>query len=84
MTQRRPVRRVPAKQAREQPESVQAGDFIEYGITVELQPQPGQKAWVKFGTTSQVRDGETTRDAVDRIAKFVEDGLDERIDAQSE
>ena len=82
MTERKPIKkRVPAARAR--PEQVQAGDFIEYGITLEIQPQPGQKAWIKFGTTSQVRDGESTHEAVQRIAKFVEDGLDERIRQQS-
>jgi len=77
-------KRVPMKKAADRPEAVEPGDFIEYGITLEIQPQPGQKAWIKFGTTSQVREGESTGDAVRRVAQFVEDGLDERIEQQSE
>ena len=85
MNERKPIKkRASPPKARARPEHVQAGDFIEYGITLEIQPQPGQKAWIKFGTTSQVREGETTQQAVDRVAKFVEDGLDERIEQQSE
>lgn len=77
------VRRVPAREASKS-EAVREGDFIEYSITVELQPRPGQKAWVKWGTSSQVREGETAHDAVKRVSSFVEDGLDERIQAQSD
>lgn len=80
---RKPVRRS-ITEAREKPEEVMPGDFIDYRLSLEIQPQPGQKAWVTWGTSSQVRDQETTQDAVRRIARFVEDGLDERIDAQSE
>lgn len=71
-------------EARREPESVETGDFIDYSITLEIQPQPGQKAWIKWGVTSQVRHGETTQDAVQRVAKFVEDGLDQRIADQSQ
>lgn len=80
---RKPIRRT-STQARQRPEAVQPGDFVDYSITLEIQPQPGQKAWIKWGTTSQVREGESTEDAVRRIAKFVEDGLDARIAEQSE
>lgn len=80
---RKPVRRS-ITEARERPEDVMPGDFIDYRLSLEIQPQPGQKAWVTWGTSSQVRDQESTEEAVQRISKFVEDGLDERLAAQSE
>lgn len=84
-----PTRRIPKKstsieQARKEPESVATGDFIDYRLSLEVAPQPGQKAWVTYGGSFQVRDGESTHEACDRIHRFVEDGLDERIRAHSE
>lgn len=61
------------------PESLEVGDVIEYSITEEVSPGPGKKAWVKFGTSSSVRDGETTSAAVERVTNFVNEGIDRRI-----
>lgn len=47
---------------------------------MEVSPAPGQKAWIKVGTSASVRDGENTEDAVRRVAGFVESELDRRID----
>lgn len=55
-------------------------DTIEYSITVEVSPQRGQKAWIKMGTASSIRDGETTEQARERICSWVEEELDRRID----
>lgn len=60
-------------------ESLAAGDTIEYGLTVEVSTGAG-KAWVKFGTTSAVREGETTRLARKRITDFVNSEIDDRIE----
>lgn len=83
-SRRIPKRSTPIEQARQEPESVGAGDFIDYRISLEISPQPGQKAWVTYGGSFQVRDGEGTHEACDRIHRFVESGLDERINAHSE
>lgn len=61
-------------------EPLRAGDSIEYSITMEVSPQRGQKAWLKFGTTSSVRDGESTEQARKRITDYVEAELDRRLD----
>lgn len=61
-------------------EDLAPGDFIEYGMTVEVSLERGRKAWVKYGTTSGVRKGESTADAVARIARHVNNGIDERLD----
>lgn len=61
------------------PEALQPGDRVEYSLTEEVSLGRGCKAWVKFGVSSTVRDGETTEDAIDRIAAFVNSGLDARI-----
>lgn len=55
-------------------------DTIEYGITLEVSPSRGQKAWIKLGATSSVRDGETTEDARNRVTTWVEEELDRRVD----
>jgi hypothetical protein len=59
-------------------------DTVEYGITMEVSPGPGKKAWIKLGTTSSVRDGETTEQARSRICTWVEEELDRRIDELGE
>jgi hypothetical protein len=58
-------------------------DTIEYGITMEVSAGPGQKAWIKFGTTSSVRDGETTEEARQRVPTWVDEQLDRRLDELS-
>lgn len=59
-------------------------DTIEYGITMEVSPGRGRKAWIKAGTTSSVREGETTEQARIRVTRWVEDFLDTRLDELSE
>lgn len=58
-------------------------DDIEYSITMEVSPSAGRKAWIKVGTRSSVRGGETTDDARDRVFNWVEEQLDRRIDELS-
>jgi len=58
-------------------------DVIEYGITVEVSPGKGQKAWVRFASTSSVRDGETTDQARARVTTYVNEEIDRRIDELS-
>lgn len=65
-------------------ESLQTGDSIEYSITLEVSAGPGQKAWVKFGSNSVVRESETTDQAVQRLALFVESEIDRRLDELSD
>lgn len=65
------------------PDALSPGDAIEYMLTQEISPGPGQRAWVKFGTISTVKADEDPAEAVQRVAKFVEDGLDARIDGLS-
>ncbi len=61
-------------------EDLLPGDTIEYGITMEVSPKRGQKAWIKFGTTSSVREGESTEQARSRVCTYVEKALDQRLD----
>lgn len=61
-------------------EPLMTGDTIEYSITMEVSPSKGSKAWLKFGTTSTVRDGETTEQARLRVCRYVEENLDKRLD----
>lgn len=63
-----------------QHEALSPQDTIEYGLTVEVSLEQGRKAWVKFGTTSSVRDGETTESARARITEYVNDEIDRRLD----
>jgi hypothetical protein len=55
-------------------------DSIEYSLTLEVSRDKGHKAWIKFGTTSAVRDGETTEQARKRVTEFVEEELDRRLE----
>jgi hypothetical protein len=64
-------------------EPLDTGDSIEYSLTEEVALGGGRKAWVKFGLTSTVRNGESTADAVGRVSMFVNEGLDARINALS-
>lgn len=61
-------------------EELQVGDTIEYGITMEVSPQRGSKAWIKMGATSSVREGESTEQARQRVCGWVETKLDARLD----
>lgn len=61
-------------------EELQVGDIIEYGITMEVSPKRGSKAWIKMGATSSVREGESTEQARQRICTWVESKLDARLD----
>lgn len=63
-----------------QNEALHPEDTIEYGLTVEVSLERGRKAWVKFGTTSSVRDGETTEAARARITEYVNEEIDRRLD----
>lgn len=56
-------------------------DTIEYGVTEEVSPGPGRKAWVRFAATSSVREGETTDQATNRVATYVNEEIDRRIEA---
>lgn len=73
--------RIRPKQPEDGPLS--AEDNIEYGLTVEVSPGRGQKAWVKFGVNASIREGETTREARNRIVEFVNDEIDRRIEELS-
>lgn len=57
-----------------------SGDQIEYVITVEVSP-PGHKGsmWIKLGCNSKVQQNETSKAAVDRVSKLVEDNLDRKV-----
>lgn len=74
-----PVKRQPAVKN----EPLASGDTIEYGLTVEVSAGPGQKAWVRFGVTSAIREGEATDAAQLRITEYVNDGIDKRIEELS-
>lgn len=63
-----------------QNEALSPEDTIEYGLTVEVPLEGNRKAWVKFGTTSSVRDGETTERARARITEYVNAEVDARIE----
>jgi hypothetical protein len=71
--------RVPAP-PQVQHDALSPEDTIEYSLTLEVSRDKGHKAWVKFGTTSAVRDGETTESARARVTEFVEKELDRRLD----
>ena len=64
-----------------QNEALSPQDTIEYGITEEVSTGQGRKAWIRFASTSSVRDGETTEQAIQRVSSFVEKEIDRRIDA---
>jgi hypothetical protein len=70
----------PEKAQRVRVEPLMVGDTIEYSLTIEASAGPGQKAWIKFGTTSSVREGETTKQARSRITDYVNAEIDRRID----
>lgn len=74
----------PDKRKRDVPmvhrEALAPQDTIEYGLTVEVSLDKGRKAWIKFGTTSSVRDGETTEAARSRVTEYVNDEIDRRLD----
>jgi hypothetical protein len=76
----KPARSVPMVQS----DALSPEDTIEYGITMEVSPGPGKKAWIKLGTTSSVRDGETTEQARHRVTQWVEEELDHRINELGE
>lgn len=63
-----------------QNEPLAPGDTIEYGLTVEVSAGPGQKAWVRFGVTSAVREGETTDRAQMRVSDYVNHQIDRRLE----
>lgn len=73
----------PKKSVSKDEDVLAPGDTIEYGLTVEVSPSPGQKAWVKFGTTSSVREGETTHQARARVTDYVNAEIDRRIEELS-
>lgn len=75
--------RPPARQTR-QSEPLSPQDTMEYSITMEVSPGPGRKAWVKMGSTSSVREGETTEQARLRVCNWVEESLDRRIEELSD
>lgn len=76
-TEMTPVKEKPVK------EPLQSEDTIEYGITMEVSPSPGRKAWIRVGTTSSVRGDETTEQAKRRIYDFVDGELDARLEELS-
>lgn len=62
------------------PEPLDDGDTIEYGNTGEIRSHSGN-FWPKVTATTKVRPGETSQDALDRIAEFVNDNLAEAMAA---
>lgn len=64
-----------------QNEALSPEDVIEYGLTVEVPLEGNRKAWVKFGTTSSIREGETTERARARVTEYVNAEIDNRIEA---
>lgn len=75
--ERKKVQRMPAV-VRE--EALSPQDVIDYRLTVEVDMGGGRKAWVKYGTESAVREGETTQDANDRVTQYVNREIDRRIE----
>jgi hypothetical protein len=67
-----------------QSDALSPEDTIEYSITLEVSPSRGQKAWIKVGTTSSVRSGETTTEAEQRVFGWVEESLDRRLEELAE
>lgn len=63
-----------------QSEALGPKDTIEYGLTVEVPLEGNRKAWIKFGTTSSIRDGETTEGARERVTSYVNTEIDRRIE----
>jgi hypothetical protein len=64
-------------------EHLTSGDLIDYRLTVEVDMGGGRKAWVKFGTESTVREGETTEHARRRVTDYVNAEIDRRIEELS-
>lgn len=63
-----------------QNEALSPQDTINYALTVEVPLEGNRKAWVKFGTESSVRDGETTERARARVTEYVNTEIDNRIE----
>lgn len=63
-----------------QPDALSPEDTIEYGITMEVSIDQGRKAWIKAGVSSSVRSGETTAQAEARVATYVEEMFERRIE----
>lgn len=55
------------------------GDSIEYGITHEVELADHTKMWVRVGAQTHVAEGETAREAADRLAGYVADQVKYRI-----
>lgn len=66
--------------AKPQQEELAPEDIVEFGVTQEVSPGPGRKAWIKYGVMSSVRDGETTEDARHRIVRHVLSNHDRLLD----
>lgn len=54
------------------------GDSIEFGLTYEIKGG-GHSAWVKFGTVSKIREGESARDAIRRVTGLVHNEIEEQV-----
>ena len=59
--------------------SLDPGDSIEYGSTVEIDAGSGIKVWLRVGATSTVREGETANEARRRIVRWVDDFQEKEI-----
>ena len=67
-----------------QSDALSPQDTIEYGVTEEVSPGAGRKAWIRFAAHSSVRDGESTEQATQRVATYVNEEIDRRIDELGE
>ena len=72
--------RAPQGPPQVQNDALSPEDTIEYGVTEEVSTRAGRKAWIRFAAHSAVRDGESTDEARRRVANFVNEEIDRRID----
>jgi hypothetical protein len=63
------------------PRLLDEGDTIEFSLSQELPYPKGASTWVKAGATTQVRPGESNIAAKKRLVRFVEDMLEQRVQA---
>lgn len=61
------------------PAALDEGNTIEFSATVEVKHPRKGNYWPKFGSSTQIRPGETPRQAADRLKGFVHAELDAQV-----
>lgn len=73
------VRRPSAARQAVQKRSLDEGDWVEYGLTIEFKNSKNASFWPKASAGSTVREGETADEAMGRVVEFVTDLLNEQV-----